>query len=1098
MRYLALTFGLVFSLQAGHLGSLIAWGLFSLLGFSAATAVAAPAGPDFDREIAPLLARRCGECHNADEPKGGLDLTSKTRALAGGESGRAIVAGQASASLLWQRIDANEMPPKHPLPAAEKTRLKQWIDAGAAWGADRVDPLRYSSERRAGYDWWSLQPLRVVPPDAAFRAASPIDAYLESARRQKGLAASPPADPAVLARRIHFDLLGLPPDAATLDEFLPRRVPMAAGTAPHSPRASSASPVSEANDPRVHSTGADSADTLAPDAYARLVDRLLAQPSFGERWARHWLDVARFGESDGFEYDRLRPQAWPYRDWVISALNRDLPYDEFARWQIAGDVLRPQDPGAIAATGFLVGGAFDGLVPAGDAMRQIMRQDELEDLVGTVTQTFLGLTVNCGRCHDHKFDPIPQADYFRVAAALGGVRRGERPLPAATDHGPLEQRLAERVQQLGELEETARREVLLRRAADVPPGNAPAPNVPATLPPAPIAAWDFQKSLRDLVGGAHAQLHADARQDATGLTVDGKQAHATSAPLDRPLRAKTLAAVVRLANLQQRGGGVIGLQTLDGNLFDAIVYGEQESERWMAGSNNFARTRSFQGPAETRADKEPVHVAWTYAEDGTIAAFVGGLPYGMPYKTALQPFEAAKSQLVFGLRHAPVGGNRMLAGTILRAAVFDRALNADEVLAVARAAGSQVVSEAELAEQLGPAGRGRRQWLREQIAADRDTIHRTQAGRVYAITPQTAPITRRLARGNPAQPLEPVAAGGLRHVSGPAADFGLATDAAEADRRAKLAGWIATADNPLFARAIANRLWHYHFGAGLVATPNDLGFNGGLPSHPELLEWLADSLVSHQFSLKRLHREMVLSDAYRQSSRPRPDALPVDADNRLLWRMNLRRLEAEAVRDAMLAVADQLNRQQGGPGYHDFRPFLRGGTQFYEPLDPVGPAYQRRSIYRTWARGGHNRLLDTFDCPDPSTITPRRSVTTTPLQALALLNNSFVLRMADALADAALRDAALRDAAPTVATGAANAASPARSPAPDTANAPARVADNANPLPPAAIVRALFRRAYGRDPDAAERAVSEPFVARQGPAALARLLLNANSFVYVE
>jgi hypothetical protein len=207
---------------------------------------------------------------------------------------------------------------------------------------------------------------------------------------------------------------------------------------------------------------------------------------------------------------------------------------------------------------------------------------------------------------------------------------------------------------------------------------------------------------------------------------------------------------------------------------------------------------------------------------------------------------------------------------------------------------------------------------------------------------------------------------------------------------------------------------------------------------------------------------MVLADAYRQSSRPRPEALRVDADNRLLWRMNLRRLEAEAVRDAMLAVADQLNRQQGGPGYHDFRPFLRGGTQFYEPLDPVGPAFQRRSVYRTWARGGHNRLLDTFDCPDPSTLTPRRSVTTTPLQALALLNNSFVLRMADALADAALRDVD-----PTQANN-------------------------------ASIVRAMFRRAYGRDPDAAESAVSEPFVARQGPAALARLLLNANTFVYVE
>jgi hypothetical protein len=1002
-----------------------------LASISKASAADRPAS-DFDREIAPLLARRCAECHNADEHKGGLDLTSKAKALAGGDSGRAIVAGKASDSLLWQRVDANEMPPKHPLSADEKSLMKRWLDAGAAWGADRIDPLRYSGDRRAGYDWWSLQPLRPTPPDATLKAASPTDAFLEAARRAQGLTASPPAEPAVLARRVHFDLLGLPPDATTLDEF----------------------------------TAASRAGE--PDAYARLVDRLLAQPAFGERWGRHWLDVARFGESDGFEYDRLRPQAWPYRDWVINAMNQDLAYDEFARLQLAGDVLRPNDPTAIAATGFLVGGAFDGLVPAGDAMRQIMRQDELEDLVGTLTQTFLGLTVNCGRCHDHKFDPIPQADYFRMAAALAGVRRGERPLPAAQDNKQIEQQLAERTRQLSELEDTARREVLRRRAAATPSseaqangkGNSPAPREP--LPPAPIVAWDFQRGLRDLVGAAHVQLQGGARQDAAGLAVDGKQAYALSAPIDRPLKAKTLAAVVRLDSLQQRGGGVISLQTLDGNLFDAIVFGEQDPERWMAGSNNFARTRSFQGPAESKARDEAVHVAWTYREDGVIAAYVGGLPYGTPYKTSVQPFESQKAQLAFGLRHSPVGGNRMLAGTILRAAVYDRALAAEEVLAAARASGAQVVGDTELAEQLGPAGRGRREWLRAQIAADRDTLARSQSGRVFAITPQTAPVVHRLARGNPAQPLEPIAAAGLRHVAGPQADFGLSADAAESDRRAKLASWIASAENPLFARVIANRLWHYHFGAGLVATPNDLGFNGGQPSHPELLEWLASSLVEQRFSLKRLHREMVLADAYRQSSRPRPEALRVDADNRLLWRMNLRRLEAEAVRDAMLAVADQLNRQQGGPGYHDFRPFLRGGTQFYEPLDPVGPAFQRRSVYRTWARGGHNRLLDTFDCPDPSTLTPRRSVTTTPLQALALLNNSFVLRMADALADAALRDVD-----PTQANN-------------------------------ASIVRAMFRRAYGRDPDAAESAVSEPFVARQGPAALARLLLNANTFVYVE
>lgn len=981
---------------------------------------------DFDAQIAPLLARRCLECHNASDKKGGLDLTTQAGARRGGESGSALTAGDPAASPLWERVEAGDMPPKRPLAADEKSLLERWIRGGGAWGVDPIDPFKYSSDRRGGYDWWAFQPLRQAPMPAIAGAATPIDALLDAARSAQGLAPSPLAEPRVLARRVYFDLLGLPPEIERLDDF---EAEVAGG---------------------------------APDAYERLVDRLLASPALGERWARHWLDVAHFGESDGFEYDRLRPNAWPYRDWVIRAFNQDLPYDEFTRLQIAGDVLRPDDPDAVAATGFLVGGAFDGLTPAGEVMRLVMRQDEMEDLVATFSQTFLGLTVHCGRCHDHKFDPIPQVDYYRLASSLAGVRRGERPIPATSDTTAQERRIEELTRQLRELEEPARRAVLVRRSG--------ADKTPRESPPTPIAAWDFTRDLRDRIGGMQAELRGGARQDAQGLHVDGKQAHAVTKPLEKSLGAKTLAAVVKLANLTQQGGGVVSLQTLDGNLFDAIVFGEREAGRWMAGSNGFARTRPFQGPEETKAATTPVHVAWVYDAQGNITGYVGGVQYGQPYRAMLQPFEAGQTQAVFGLRHAPVGGNRMLAGTLLRAALYDRALTAEEVSRAA-AAESDFVSEAELAAELGEAGRGRRQGLLAQAGALRDAVQRAKSGRVFAITPQPPPATHLLVRGNPQQPRELVAPGAITVASlDGRALFPLSPEVDDASRRRALAEWLTQSQVPLYLRTIANRLWHYHYGSGLVATPNDLGFSGGKPSHPELLDWLANETARRGYSLKRLHRELVTTRAYRQSSAPREEARRSDADNRLLWRMNPRRLEAEAVRDAMLAVSGQLNRQMGGPGYQDFRPFLRGGTQFYEPLDPAGAAFQRRSVYRTWARGGHNRLLDTFDCPDPSTSTPKRSVTTTPLQALALLNNSFVLRTAEALAEEAQRGESPQSETP-----------------------------QAEPNASAAqIVQRMFALTYGRRPQAEEERASVAFLKRHGAAALARVLLNANAFVYVD
>lgn len=974
-----------------------------------ASSLAAAEPVDFDAQVAPLLAAHCLDCHSGGEPKGSLDLSRAATVLKGGDAGPAIVPGSEERSLLWKRIADDEMPPKKPLTAKDKELLRAWLTGGAKWGTDPIDPFRTTTDHRAGRDWWSLQPLRTpaLPASASASGATPLDRFVLEQLRTLQLAPSPPADKRTLIRRLTFDLTGLPPTPAEIHSFL--------------------------NDD-------------SPQAVEKLVDRLLASPAYGERWARHWLDVAHFGESDGFEYDRMRPNAWPYRDWVIQALNDDLPYDELARLQIAGDVFKPADAAALTATGFLVHGAHDGLLPAGDAMRQIMRQDELEDIVGLVGQTFLGLTVNCARCHDHKFDPIATEDYYRLASALAGVRRGDRPLPPKPVPAELSERLAKLRAELQRLDAAVR--------ARLP---APAAGV---KPPAALVRWEFDAGYDDESGTLRGRVEGGARLDDGSLVLDGRRAFAASAPLTRDVREKTLEAWVRLQWLRQRGGGVVTLQTLDGGVFDSIVFAERDAGRWMAGSDNFRRTKSFEAPAETVADKDWVQVVITYQADGTIACYRNGEPYGKPYQTSPPiTFRTGQAQVVFGVRHTPAGDGKMLDGRIQRAALYDRALAPQEV-ADSFTAVSNIVTGTQLRALMSDAEKQRRAELTESIRRAEDEAARFTSSSIYTINPQQpGEATHVLLRGNPAQRGAVVAPGGLASLPGTNYDFGLDPQAPEGERRKKLAEWITHPANPLFARTMVNRVWHYHFGRGLIETPNDLGFNGGRPTSAPLLDYLAAEFIRGGYRLKSLHRLIVVSQTYRQSSLPRAECLAIDKDNRFLWRMSPQRLEAEAVRDAVLAVAGQLNSQRGGPSFQDFKPYVNHNTQFYEPLDPVGPEYQRRSIYRMWARGGKSPLLDVLDSPDPSTATPKRGRTTTPLQALSMLNNSFMLRMSDALA--------------------------------------ARLGKESGPAVEAQIDLA-YELVYGRPPRADELRLAEAFVRQHGLAPFCRVLLNTNGFLYVD
>ena len=927
--------------------------LLAFFGLILAADLRADEANDFDRRVAPWLIDHCIECHSGSKAKGKLDLTSKAAAFKGGRSGAAIASGKPEDSLLWQRVRDGEMPPKKPLALKDAEPLKQWIAAGAKWGTDPIDPFRVTTSKRAGADWWSLRPVEnPKAPDIKNETwpRQPLDRFILAALDAKGLKPSPEAHRRTLIRRLYFDLIGLPPSPEEVDAF--------------------------EQDER-------------PDAYERVVDRLLASKHYGERWARHWLDVVRFGESDGFERNAPRANAWHYRDWVIRSLNDDMPFDEFCRLQLAGDVLKPNDPEAIKATGFLVAGIHNTVLPGTALARESAFQDELEDLVGAVGQSFFGLTVNCGRCHDHKFDPISQKDYYRIAAALSGVRHGEKAIPAAktvAELAEVRKRIDEATAQLRDIEDPVRRALAVE-------GKDKANAVTVS---APFAAWDFREGLKDRVGGLEVQLIGGAKATAEGLVLDGKSGFAKSTPLPKELTAKTLEVWLRLATLDQAGGGAMTVQTSDGAIFDAIVFGEREPRRWMAGSDFFHRTREFKGTAEQSAANEIVHVAIAYGPDGTITAYRDGKPYGEPYKSdGPVRMEAGKAIVAFGIRHEPAGGNRMLAGTIVQARLYDRALAADEV--AASAAGRTFVTEAELTAKLPPEAREKRAVMLKtlhSLRARQGELESLKAAKAYANVPQQPTPTRLLNRGQAAEPRELVSAGGLPMVA-TGSDFGITPDAPEGERRKKLAEWITRSDNPLFARVLVNRLWHHHFGIGIVETPNDFGFNGGRPSHPELLDHLAFEFVKSGYRLKSMHRMIVCSSTYRQASLPRQAGLEKDADNRLLWRFSPRRLDGESLRDTMLTVAGLLNREVGGKGFSDYKQRGGAGTDYYDPIDPVGPEFHRRSIYRFLPRSGNQGLLDVFDCPDPASAAPRRNVTTTPLQALALWNGQFSLRMAE-------------------------------------------------------------------------------------------------------
>ncbi|MBM3793556.1 MAG: DUF1549 domain-containing protein [Acidobacteria bacterium] len=882
-----------------------------------------------EAEAREVLTRRCLGCHSAELKTGGLDLSTRTAA-----------ARVLSNGTLIERVASGKMPPAAPLPPGEVETLREWIAAGAPWTGAPLAP------RRAGLDWWSLQPLQAPSPSLG------IDHWIGAKLREAGLSAAPPASRRALIRRVTLGLTGLAPAPEEVNAFL--------------------------------------ADTR-PDAYQRLVDRLLASPHYGEHWARHWLDVVRYAESEGFERDWLRDSAWPYRDYVIRSFNADRLYPQFVREQIAGDVQEGATHDSLIATSLLAMGPYDavGLTSAVERERDQVREDQLEEMLGVVSQTFLGLTVNCARCHNHKFDPIPQTDYYRLKAVFAGVWQPTVGTELKADGREIltaDERAA-RDRQIAALH--ARIAALSNELGTLDRRNRPADRARAGL----VARWTFDSDARDDFGQLHgdfneaAEFHAGRLRPAAGKD----SVTLTTAPLSASIKEKTLEVFLHAAKAPAKAVTFLQIRNRSGfrgAATDGIRFNAGEKKQWVNASTVNFRTEEVGGPKEDTVEGGLIHVAITYAASGEIRIYRNGALYGRAYTPDPNLPQGATQTY---LEHDAVLSLTSTQELELEEARFwGRALSADEIAESFR---TPIVNHAV------PATEERGQLARE-LAETREQLRKLpQPPKAFSAQPSTPASTHLLIRGDVSRKgdlLTPAAPSCLRGHPG---DLALMPDSPDAARRRALADWIANDANALFWRVMANRVWHYHFGAGFVDSPNDFGYNGGQPSHPELLDAVAAEFRRTGGSLKSLHRTILLSDAYQRSTRFDSAAAAKDASARLLWRFPLRRLNGETVRDAMLQSAGIMNTEMYGPSFRPFQIVKNSGSYHsYDPVDSAAPELQRRTVYRMNVNSGGNPMLDALDCPLPSVKTPKRSITTTPLQALSLMNNPFVTRMAKQLA----------------------------------------------------------------------------------------------------
>lgn len=977
----------------------------------------------FTKQIAPLLESHCTKCHNTERKEGEFDMTTRAALLHGGESAPGAVPGKPQTSSIIRSVSGKEpeMPEEgRPLNADEVALLRRWVNDGLPW-PDGVK-LKVPVEKRSDTHFWAWQALKA---EGRRRKAewckTPIDEFVLEKLDEKKLKPSPEADRTTLIRRLTFDLHGLPPTPEEIDAFVNDR---------------------------------------DPQAYEKLVDRLLASPRYGERWGRHWLDVVHYGDTHGYDKDKRRDNAWPYRDYVIRAFNDDKPYSLFIKEQLAGDVLFPDNREARIATGFLAAGPWDWVghveLDEGTTDKKITQALDRDDVVMNTASTFMSVTVHCARCHDHKFDPIPQKDYYKLQAVFAGIDRGDRP------YGESIERLNYRAALDKKKRKLEKRRDELKKLVDK--------SKPEEIKAIDAKILNVKTELRDL----------RVQDMAIGSPTNGFHSEISNTPDATKWVQLDLGAAYAIDEIRIVPARPIDFTDTPGFgfpvRFKIEATDDPKLKKWKTIDEH---TKSdFENPGEENYSLKPKKLK---------ARFVRITATKLWMRTKDWIFALAEVQVGSGDKNVATSAT-VTASDTLESGRWNRkhlidGYSSREKLAIwppsperEAAEAAADLKRAELkaklsgfeAEQkkLTEAWKKNSDWVEfEKITADLKDLEAEvkllpAPKLVWSPVPRDEPRTIAvLHRGNVEAPGAEVQAGGLSVLKSLTSDFKLKDGADEGQRRAALAEWLTDSKNVLVRRSIVNRIWHYHFGKGIVDSPNDFGYNGGRPTHPELLDWLAEEFARSGESFKKLHKLIVTSAVYRQQSASNPEFEKVDSDNRMLWRMNRRRLDAESLRDSILQISGKLNLNMYGPGYNLFN-FKDDHSPHYDYAafaKVEHPETWRRTIYAFTVRSVPNPLLDCLDCADPNINTPVRNTTNTALQALAVLNDPFVIQQSNYFAE---RLKPLKTDKERIA--------------------------------------AAYKAAIGREPTGDELSALRSYADKHGLANACRMIFNLNEFVFVD
>jgi len=921
----------------------------------------------FENKVRPLLVAHCYECHAADSKKveGNLRLDSRMGWMTGGDSGPAIVPGKPDESLLIKAIHygegASQMPPKGKLPDADIKTLTQWIANGAFDPRDSATPTAPTKtiDIEKGKQFWAFLPLhRPSIPIARVNdwPQNPVDPFVDATYAAHGLKPNDEAAPGRLIRRVTLDLIGIPPEPMEVESYL---------------------------------------SSAEPDRYERLIDRLLASPGFGERWGRHWLDVARFAESFGFEHDYDRPNAYHYRDFVIKALNMDMPYDQFVSWQLAGDEIAPADPLAMMATGFLGAGVFPTQITANEVERT--RYDALDDMLSTVGSGFLGLSIGCARCHDHKFDPIAAQDYYRLLSTFTTTVRSdvELDLEPQTTRDAWRQFEVKR-SALTEVLEKHEREKLPRRIRDWLVTH------PSTG--AERSGWVVVDNI-DITSEGRATF---TRQS------DGSYLASGENPKFDTYTIRASVSSHRVTSLR-----------IEALTDPSLPHGGPG----RAANGNFGLTSITVTAAPSSSPDQARPIALrsprsTFDQNGLPAKSVLQQSGGC---WAIDPQFGRSHAIAFDFAEPFQSDGDILLTVSLRFQCNDQhqfgrvrlgVSSADESIAAGASIQNKSLADAIFALRHGASFDSLKEndkqtiveWFRF-LDPEWQSLHRELASHL-STAPQPKMTTVMIA-GEGYKPIRWHSQGadffektyqlrrGDTNLKGEEAlpDFlpvlsrtspsdnpwrePPSADSRTSNRRRSMANWITDVDRgagPIVARVMANRLWQHHLGEGIVATPNDFGVQGEKPSHPELLEWLATEFVNDDWRMKDIHRLILTSATYRQSAAFDSQKFAIDPGNKYLWRFAPRRLEAESIRDSLFAASGILDQSMFGAGTLD-------------------EGMRRRSIYFTVKRSKLIPMMQLFDGPDTLTSLGRRAATTTAPQALFFMNDPHLRHCAMALGE---------------------------------------------------------------------------------------------------